>query len=225
MTETKIEQQVTGKKPFFSRDIALWQAGVILVASLLVAVIVLTAVGRQYFRRPAIATPRERGLAYYQAMVDRDPQNPSHWVDLGWYYYLEGDFDKALEQHLHALQLDPDHFGVTYNLGLTYLQVRDIDAAAEYLEKATQINDEYWEAYLALGVAYINLEQWDEAETALARSLELHQFSADTYFYLGYAAEQQGRTAVARELYEEALRFDPDFHEARDGLARVEQDS
>ncbi len=225
MTETKSEQTAKTKKPFFSREIAFWQAGTILVATVLLAALILSAVGRQYFWRPVITTPRERGLAYYQALVDREPQMPDHWVDLGWYYFLNEEYEKALTHHLHALELDPEHFGAAHNAGLTYLQIRDFHAAAEYLEKATLLNDQYWEAFLALGVAHNGLEQWAAAEIALARSLELHNFSADTYFYLAYAAERQGRLSEALELYEEALRFDPDYSEAREGLARVEQES
>ncbi len=221
MPDFQRQPESAAQKPFLNREIALWKAALIVAAALVVVIASMTAIGQRYFWRPSLATPQERGLAYYQALVEKEP-SPENWVNLGWHFYQSGDYTQALECYDQALSLDPDHFAALLNTGLTYLQLRHYDSAREYLEKGVQIESASWEAHLYLGLAYIGQEKWDAAAAALSRSLELNRHVADTHYYLGYVAEQQGDLDNALESYREALRYNPDSAEAQEGLARLE---
>jgi tetratricopeptide (TPR) repeat protein len=218
-TETKTEPIVPGG--FLNREITLSKAALILVAVVAAASVILYGVGQKYFWQPLIKTPQERGLAYYQALVQREPHKPQHWVDLGWHYYQAGDFEKALENHRKALEIKPGYFGALYNAGITCVRLEDYAAAAGYLEQATAESPRYWEAYLALGVARIGLEEWAAAVTALDAALELNWHTVETHYYLGYALEKMGELEEARTHYEEALRYNPEFTPAKEALERL----
>ena len=221
MPDFQRQPEPATQKLFLNREIALWKAALVVAGALVIVIVIMTAIGQRYFWRPSLATPQERGLAYYQALVEKEP-NPENWVNLGWHYYQGGDYTQALESYAQALDLAPDHFAALLNTGLTYLQLRQYDSAGEYLEKGIQVEDTSWEAHLYLGLAYIGQGKWDAAATALGRSLELNRHVADTHYYLGDVAEQQGDLDYALESYREALRYNPDLAEAHEGLARLE---
>jgi tetratricopeptide (TPR) repeat protein len=223
MTEIRANSK---NESFLNRETSLFKAGVVFFIVMVVTWAVLFAIGQKYFWQSSQAqTPHERGLSYYQALADKDPTKPEHWVDLGWYYSQSGDYDLALENHNKALALDPEHFGALYNVGVTYLQMSDYNSAVESLEKATIGSPKNWEAHMVLGMAYMGQEKWSEAEEALGVALDINRHSSDTHFYMGYLYEKTNRMNDAREYYEEALRYNPDHLAAREGHDRVSDNS
>jgi tetratricopeptide (TPR) repeat protein len=216
------EIRASKAESILNKEITLFKAAVIFVSVIFVTTVVLYAVGQRYFwRAPVVQTPTERGLNYYQALVDREPDKPEHWVNLGWHYYQMGEYDKALENHQKALTINPEHFGARYNAGLTYAQLSEFEKAVEHLTKATELNPIYWEAHLVLGISYMGLEKWAEAEVALAAAMDINRHSSDTNFYLGYLSEKTNDLENARLYYEEALRYNPNHVAANEGLQRI----
>jgi tetratricopeptide (TPR) repeat protein len=57
---------------------------------------------------------------YHDAQARGQDDAPSNW-NLGWVYYLLGQFDDAIAADRRALQQDPSLFGVRSNMGLAYL--------------------------------------------------------------------------------------------------------
>lgn len=207
---------------FLNREISVFKAVAIFVVVIFLTTVALYSIGQKYFwQPPQVQTPQERGLSYYQALVEREPEKPEHWVNLGYYYYQDGEYDKALEHHNTALNLEPEHFGALYNAGLTYIQLSEHTQAVEHLQAATELAPNNWEARLTYGVALTALEEWEQAETEIAAALELNWHSSDSHFYMGYLYEQSGRDEDAVESYQEAIQYNPQHVPATEGLQRV----
>ncbi len=210
-----------GNISFFKKEISVVKALGIFLAVLLATSSIMYAIGQRYYWQPVARTPQERGLNYYLALTEREPDSAEHWVNLGWYYYQAGDYAPALQAQIRALDIDPTHAGALFNSGITYIQMNDYASAMDYLERSTYYNPEYWEGYFALGVAYIGLEDWEPAENALLNAVDIYSASPEVWYYLGYVSEILEQFEDAVYYYEQVLRFIPDFAPALEALENI----
>src|SRR5450759_5031978 len=86
--------------------------------------------------------------------MELDPLSNVLRTELGALYYLERDFDRAIEQSRQALDLDPSFVLAYLNLGRSLTQKgRHRDAIAE-LKKGYELSEESPAMTMALGHAY-----------------------------------------------------------------------
>src|SRR6185503_10098387 len=90
----------------------------------------------QRFEEPAIQSFKAAVSDYKDAQSQGLDDASSNW-NLGWVYYLMGDFDNAIAADQRALQQDPSLFGVRSNLGLAYLASNRYDEAEREITKAS----------------------------------------------------------------------------------------
>ncbi len=221
MSGSEVKTIMDKTEILFKKEISFFKAAIILVVVITAVAVVLFAAGQKYFWQAQPRTPQERGLNYYHALVDREPEKAEHRVNLGWHYYQAGDYEKALENYFIALGLEPNHGGALFNAGITYIRMLDYASAADYLVMACRENPTYREGHIALGVAFIGLKEWELAEQALGNALDINKHSADIYFYLGQIAAETGNDSEALEYFEEALRYNPHFSAAQTALQNL----
>jgi tetratricopeptide (TPR) repeat protein len=77
-------------------------------------------------------------------------------------------------------------------------------------------------AWLGLGLLAQKQGKLDEAISDLSRSVEL-QPSAREYFELGRTLAQAGHAPEALDAYQQALKISPDFVEAQQAIATLQQ--
>ncbi len=78
---------------------------------------------------------REESLTEIELARDIDPKSLIINANVGWCYYLAGNYDKAVETAKETLRLDPS-FGIAYGyLGQAYLEKGQYDAAVEAFRK------------------------------------------------------------------------------------------
>lgn len=153
--------------------------------------------------------------------VTNNPTDPEARIYLGAVYRNIGRYDEAIAQLNKAIELDRQRPDAYYELALVYEKTGRTPEAIEALNATIARNSLYEAAYYRLGMIYLRTDQTDRAVDILKRASALSPMSADTHFYLGQAYERQGQTDLAGDEYREALRFIPDFPEARDALIRL----
>ena len=89
----------------------------------------------QSFEEPAMESFKA-AVADYKDAQSRGHDDASSYWNLGWVYYLMGEFDNAVIADQRALQLDPSLFGVRSNLGLAYLASNRYDDGEREITKA-----------------------------------------------------------------------------------------
>jgi YaiO family outer membrane protein len=92
-------------------------------------------------------------------------------------------------------------------------------ALASATAAAGQTAEEDYQA----GVAARHAGQFDEALRRLARALESEPENADIHLQIGFVHLATNRLEEARSAFNRALALAPDYADAREGLARVEQ--
>ena len=121
---------------------------------------------------------------------------PPAWHFLGWSYYYLGEIERSQRAFNQFLELHPDEGDTLFALGLLAMDSGNIEAAQDFYHRSISA-----------------LEDQPKAQAkALAR--------------LGDAFVYENKFGEARELYEQAVVFDPDLYEAWYRLAStyIEED-
>lgn len=135
-------------------------------------------------------------------------------------YLSEGGLpDRAINQNLMTLQIDPSEPNAIQNLGLIYLRRGDLSAAEKYYLRAIEIHPEAsFTARFNLGVIYEQMGRLDEAEAQYKKSVEINSGMATSEHKLGLIAKNRNDLEGAILHFRKALEINPDLVEARMNL-------
>lgn len=168
---------------------------------------------RPYLRLGVVHRQRgegEQAEEAYQRALGLDPANAPAHNNLGNLYREQGRNADAEREYRQALALLPRYPEALNNLAALCSSQGRMEEALEFYGRALDLGGERGELYNNIGIAQARLGRWAAAETALRRAVELKP-EAGVYFNLGDAVQNQGRSAEAVELYQEALRLDPEY--------------
>lgn len=203
------------------RTFTLFQALAIILVSVTVFLASGLLLGKVFFWKTIEDTRVEQQFAYFKSKVDAEPKVAENRVNLGYTYYLKGEYDKALQQFQVALSIDPKFADANYNAGLVYKEQKRYDEALEVFAKAAKLAPRDYKHYLMMGVIYNEQGNHKSAITALNRANAEKPGSSDVIYQIGMAAEKTGDKEGARQLYQTALNYDPNYKEAKEALARL----
>ena len=81
----------------------------------------------------------KQGEKRYKEAIKLEANNPLYHNELGYVYYLQRKFDKAIEEYNKAIELKPDYSTAYNNLGGAYDEIGEYDKAIESYNKASEI--------------------------------------------------------------------------------------
>lgn len=93
--------------------------------------------------------------------------------DIAYNYFMNKEFDKAVETYLAILKNTEDNFLLNYNLGVCYFYLNNNDESLKYLKKSLQQNNSNPETYLYLGLVNTKLNKIEEAKSYFRKILLL----------------------------------------------------
>jgi tetratricopeptide (TPR) repeat protein len=116
-------------------------------------------------------------------------------------YYMQGKYDKAIQELKPDLEQNPEwEFGHRL-VGLSYLNLKNNALAISSLTRAVQLKSTAFSTYMGLGQAYFNMQKYDsciqnlnQGEPFLAKEKEsekykLYHFRGSAYFRLDKHSE------------------------------------
>ena len=84
------------------------------------------------------AGQQEQAVGYFLSAVEKNPQNSLPYVNIGNGYYLNGQYDKALEGYRKAEQVNPHDAVGQYNEAQAYIKTLLMDESSQALKRASQ---------------------------------------------------------------------------------------
>lgn len=219
MSENVVKQPVVakGSKSSFS---AL-QTVMLLLATLVISVAGWYVVGKQFFWLDVDIQRVNQQVEFFEQKISVEPNVPAHRIGLGYAYFLKGQNDKAKKEFYVALELDKNYFDAYYNLGLVFHEEKKYDEALDVFEKCVEISPKDFKGHLRKGMAYRELGMYDDALAAMNQASTLTMRNADIVYQIGTVIEAKGDIEGAREIYKEALNFDPLYDDAIKALDRL----
>ncbi len=100
--------------------------------------------------------------------------------ELGRTYAARGEWEKAVEEHRHSIEMEPAEPDNHFWLAESYFKKQDYPAAAAVYKETLQVNPREARAYAGLGDAYCRQELYGEAAEALTKALSLKDVRPNT---------------------------------------------
>jgi Tfp pilus assembly protein PilF len=127
-----------------------------------------------------------------------------------------GNHDAAIASFTAAAELLPTCHDCYYNIGVSAMQKNDEKQAEAAWKKAAEVKPDYVEALNALATLYNNQKRFDEAAAMSAKAAAIGGGggSADAVYNQGIILWNQGKTAEAKEKFEEAIKTDATYADA-----------
>lgn len=181
----------------------------------------LRFVNMQIQAQIAPISKNDQEMLQLQKKVKSGSKDSDVYLKLGWIFYQKGAKEEAKRTYIKGFNLDKDHEGILYNLGLIFMEEKDYSRAEVYLERVVEKNKENDSASLALARAYVKNEKYPQAEQLLISLKDKFKANADYFYLFGLVCEKFNRLEVANSYYNVALKFDPEFKEAKDAQKRL----
>ena len=158
-------------------------------------------------RKMAKEIAKDRGADFYQT---------------GMKEFNEGDFKDAVIAFKKAVDENPKDYMSYYSLGQSYEKLNKANEAAEAYEEAVKIKSDYLPAREVLALLYFHQKKFQEAETHLKEARTLKSEVAEVYYCLGEIEQRENACRTAIIAYRQALKLNPDYVAARNGLKAAE---
>ncbi|KPL89225.1 hypothetical protein SE16_01620 [Ardenticatena maritima] len=115
-----------------------------------------------------------------------------------------------------AIAYDPELAIASYELGIVYRLLGDLEMAAVALRSAIRIDPTLVDSYNQLGIVYFEMQDYTRAMYVFQAAIDLEPENPHHYFNLGLAYKMLGQYDEAWAMFEEVLRRDSGYREARE---------
>lgn len=162
----------------------------------------------------------ELAIGAFQSAVERNPDMSEAWVILG--DLMDRTHNPLAGQYFdNAIQVDPNNIAA-WHAKAYYLQNNDrLDEALEIYKHIHTLDIKYQEAYLNSAILLMYQDSLDAAMKELTILKEIAPTNPAGWFYIGKVYQLKGQIESAKAAYEQALRFDENYDQAKDGLQEL----
>ncbi len=153
----------------------------------------------------------DKGIEYINTIIELYPDEPISYNNLGWYYYNQGEYEKAVKEYKAALQIDP-YMMLSYG-GLIWIYLENlgqIDSAMVWCEKIIEAGPENPWGHFYLGSAYVAIDSLERAAIEYAKARDLDPNLLLNQYRLAHVYRLQGEYDKAIEVLEEILTINPE---------------
>ena len=175
----------------------------------------LTSTRDKLARAFIVTQRRDEAIAVLERMAKDDPSRFATFEMLGELYRQKDDFEKALHNFEHSLQLensDPQNY---VRLSLMLMEAKRPGRAVEIMQQARGKFPDVPRITMILAISLSKAKRHAEAMTAFAQAVTEAENSHEEllndtfYFQYGAAAEQAGLTEKAVELLKQCIELNP----------------
>jgi tetratricopeptide (TPR) repeat protein len=147
--------------------------------------------------------------AAYKAILEKNPDIPEVYQNLGAVHALKKDFPAAEAAYLKGLELRPDSSEISTQLATLYRDNGQPEKAMALIEKAAGSNPADAKAQFNKGIFLLNAYKNEEAIAAFEAAVKADPNMAEAYFRLGALMVGQGKIPEAIQNLEKYLSMNP----------------
>jgi len=157
----------------------------------------------------------QEAVSHYEAAIKHCPEFFLYHFELG-KLYLQTSNNKAMDEFIKTVQLNPLDSGAHATLGFAYLKLKkDTSMAKIQLEEALRLDDKNPDAYLGFGSLYEELKEPDKALENYQLAVKYDAKNAYAYYRSGVIYENKGMLPEAVNNLFWAVKYNPNLTEAK----------
>ena len=158
-----------------------------------------------------------RAINSFQRSTELNPENMDAWIILG-NLFEQMNNPIALQYFDNAIRVAPENPYAMHSKAF-YLQNHGKTQEAIDLYKVINRNHpDYIDAYLNTGILYLTLDSLQLAREHFNIAVKTSPTDPRGYYFRGLISEQLGEYENAKNDYEQALVFDPEYIDAKEAL-------
>lgn len=161
-----------------------------------------------------------RAISSFQTSVQVDPTYRESFVQLGLLYSQKKD-PIALKYLENAFALDTTDVLPVYAEGMYYQDAKQLEQAKGMYKKCILYNPQYGDAYFNTGWILMQQDSIEKALRQFAHVTQIEPNNPEAYYNKGLCNEILKKKAEAINDYRQAVSFDKDYQEPKDGLKRL----
>ncbi len=164
----------------------------------------------------------EQAIGAFQSAVERNPDNAEAWVILG--DLMDRTHNPLAVQYFdNAIRVAPKNMAA-WHAKAYYLQNNDkIPEALAIYRHIHEMDPQYPDAYLNAAILLMYHDSLDAAAKELDILQKIDPTNAATWFYKGKLHQLRGEKDQAKAAYEQALKLDDKYDQARDALQELKE--
>jgi tetratricopeptide (TPR) repeat protein len=147
--------------------------------------------------------------AAYKAILEKTPDVPEVYQNLGAVYAAKKDFAQAEATYLKGLEIRPDSADMATQLARLYQENGQPEKAMEVMSKSASANPADAKAQFNQGIFLLNSYKNEEAIAAFEAALKADPGMTEAYFRLGALMVGQGKVPEAIAHLEKYLSMNP----------------
>jgi tetratricopeptide (TPR) repeat protein len=157
----------------------------------------------------------QEAVSHYEAAIKHCPEFFLYHFELG-KLYLQTSNNKAMDEFIKTVQLNPLDSGAHATLGFAYLKLKkDTSMAKIQLEEALRLDDKNPDAYLGFGSLYEEQGEPDKALENYQLAVKYDAKNAYAYFRSGVIYENKGMLPEAVNSLFYAVKYNPQLTDAK----------
>lgn len=155
----------------------------------------------------------------YQKALQQDPKNKAALLALARFYSRVGDREKAVEVFKRYLTQYPTDHDAAHEVAMAHAQWKDWAGAVAWCEFALKVDPENLSVRKTMAFCLCRAGRWDDGLRVMTQVMP----EAQARYNVARAMEHQNQLSASRQQLHLALRSDPNYAEAREFLAELEQ--
>jgi len=173
---------------------------------------------------------REAETYYEQAIricneeISQNNANRDTYTALTWSLLRQRKYSDVITWGERGLRIYSDEYRIIETMGEAYFYTEDYESSLRYMQRYVNYNphgDRVSIAYFFTGEIYRLQQKYYLADMAYSTAVRLQPDIALWWYRLGLAREYCGEPIPSAEAYQRALRLNPGYQAAVDGLNRV----
>jgi tetratricopeptide (TPR) repeat protein len=157
--------------------------------------------------------------------VSRNTASRNTYTVLTWTMQRQRRYSEVITWGERGLRLFPDELRIVEIMGEAFFYLDDYGRSLTYMQRYTNAlpqGDRVSVAFFFAGEIYRITQKYHHADIAYTTALRFEPNLALWWYRLGSVREEIGDKTQAIDAYQQALRLNPNYSEARNGLARLQ---
>ncbi|MDR1373814.1 MAG: tetratricopeptide repeat protein [Treponema sp.] len=155
--------------------------------------------------------------------LSRNPASMDSYTVLTWALQRQGKYGDVISWGDRGLRINPNDYRIVETMGEAYFYLSNYSNSLRFFQRyvnALPQGERTPTAYFFIGEIYRLQQKFQHADIAYTTAVRLEPNVALWWFRLGSVREASGEFAPAIEAYEQALKLNPNYRDATEGLAR-----
>jgi tetratricopeptide (TPR) repeat protein len=157
--------------------------------------------------------------------VSRNAATRTTYTVITWTMQRQARYAEVVSWGERGLRIYPDEYRIVETMGEAYFYLRNYERSLAFMQRyanALPEGERISVAFFFIGEIFRMTQRYRHADIAYTTALRFEPGMALWWYRLASVREQVNDRTPAIEAYQQALRYNPNYREARDGLARLQ---